>query len=431
MILNNLIYIDNKLINHKFIIQLNNDNIIINTTIQFNELIKIPIYNIYNGIVYEPILFPLKMFIFNNKVFNPYIILSTYNLKTNNDIDFFNKLNCFINDNYNLQFYSFDKLINDNNNNLFSIINKYYTLELNKLFITKNNNFNIFIKSFWNNLNIIKIYIIYILIKFPYISNKNINKFNKKFNIPKYILNLVLHIKMQSYNLIFDNQNIININNNSYFDYILSNNNNNFIDFFKDNNKLLDNNIDNLDNHIMIFNDYYLYDNKLSLLINNININKYYYIIYDNDNIKKKVLKIFVLKINNDIITISNNQNILFNNYKWYYYYPNIIFNKEYVIFNTFINNNFIKNILNYIIKITNNKIIENDNFIKLQSNKIIEYYNLNNKLSNILLFYNNFIDLNIIQEYNDFYNKIHFHLIFFNILQKNILIILKILIIF
>jgi hypothetical protein len=54
------------------------------TTDTKNSIIKIIVYNKYNGIDYIPLCFPLKMYIIDNLVFNPYIILSSYNLTSDN-----------------------------------------------------------------------------------------------------------------------------------------------------------------------------------------------------------------------------------------------------------------------------------------------------------------------------------------------------------
>uniref|UniRef100_A0A6C0ECF4 Uncharacterized protein n=1 Tax=viral metagenome TaxID=1070528 RepID=A0A6C0ECF4_9ZZZZ len=436
MIINNFIYIDNKLVNYKMIIQINNNKLIVNLLSKYNELIKIPFYNKFNGLFYEPINFPLEMIIINNKVFSPYLILSSYNLKNIEDLDFFNKLEIFISEKYNLNFFDFNYFINDNKNNLFNIINDNYLNELNQLFIIKNQDFNKFIKSFWNNLNIVKILLIYILIKFPYISTKNVNDIIKKYKIPNYILDLVIFIKNKSYDLMSNNQ---NKTIDSVITNIISNNNLNFIDFldlqlnsndniiknldFIENNNINNQIIDTTelmnDMHSMTFNNYYNHNNQNPLSLKNLKKHTHYFILieYDNtsifnlneditmkkcntnnnqmllDKYNSKIIKIFVNNINNNIITINNNKNIIYENYKWFYYYPSIIFNNDYVIFNTFINFNFTKIILKYILNLTQKNKIKKDSIINLQANKIIEYYNYNYKYSNISIIYNNFIE--------------------------------------
>ena len=76
MLFNAYILINNKLILEKIIIQKKVNRFIINLTTKYNTIIKIPVYNIYTGIYYEPIQFPLEIIIYNNYIFNPYVILS-------------------------------------------------------------------------------------------------------------------------------------------------------------------------------------------------------------------------------------------------------------------------------------------------------------------------------------------------------------------
>jgi hypothetical protein len=374
MIFKNLLFVDNKLISHKFIIQQYNNKIIINTTSQFKEIVKIPVYNKYSGLHYEPIIFPFNLIIYDNKIFNPYIILSTHSLNIINDFDFFYKLEIFINMHYKLEFYNFNDFIIPNKNNIFcDIINNNYLNEINQLFLLKKDDIINFIKSFWINFNIIKTYVIYILIKYPNINYKNINEMHKKYNIPLNILLITNCIKLKKYNLL-DNYYYINYYDNIYDDLLLKNlayENNTSIELLENNN-----------NHIMSFNDYYLYDDN-SLPIDKIIKNKYYYIYINTD----KVLKIFVNDIDNNNIKINNNKNLIFDNYKWYYFNPNIAINKDHVIFNTFINYSFINFILEYIIIIDNKNI--NNQLIKLQTNKMYEYFNISNNLCYLSILYN------------------------------------------
>mgnify|MGYP000636749065 FL=1 len=111
MIFKNLLLVDNKLFLHKFTITHKNNKISVNTTTKFTSLTKIPIYNKYTGLYYDTILFPLEMIIYEYNIFHPYIIHSTYNIKTENDFDFFYNLENFIFTNYKLKFYNFNNLI--------------------------------------------------------------------------------------------------------------------------------------------------------------------------------------------------------------------------------------------------------------------------------------------------------------------------------
>jgi len=85
------------------------------------NIVKIPVYNKYTGLLYINISLPIKFKIIdNNFIFNPYIILSSYNLDY--DIDFFYNIKKNIYENYNLTFIN----ILDN----IDIINLYNDIDL-------------------------------------------------------------------------------------------------------------------------------------------------------------------------------------------------------------------------------------------------------------------------------------------------------------
>jgi len=326
---------NNKLIYNNFYINKVNNKIIINS---LNNLSKklVPIYNIYNYLTFYSISFPLELLIIDDCIFNPYIILSSYNFDIDNNIDFFYQIKQKILEIYNLSFYNFDYLIN---NNFFEIINNNYNFNI----IDNINNNNII----WNTINIIKLYVILISI------NKNYN-YNNKF-IEK-IYNI---IKLYKYNLISEKN-----------------------------------------NNLMTFDEYY-YDN-VTLSLNNLLLNYDYFIV----NKLNKICKITILVKNNNIITINNEINIIYENYKWYNNNPEIIINKEYVIFNTFLNNNFTNEILRIIFNyyIDNNKYIyidkiysDNNNFENKEKLKELEELfitNINNFNNNLNLL--NYINLEI-----------------------------------
>ena len=93
------INIDDKLILYKFSINKLENKIIISCN---KELIKIPIYNSYNGLDYMTINTPLELIIYNENIFNPYVIISSSNLYINNEINFFNNLELILKNKYNL-----------------------------------------------------------------------------------------------------------------------------------------------------------------------------------------------------------------------------------------------------------------------------------------------------------------------------------------
>ena len=345
------ICIDDKLILNKFSINIHENQIIINSLDNKNGIIKIAIYNKYNGIDYFPICFPLKMIIINDSVFNPYIILSTYNFNIDNNIDFFYNINKILNVNFNLKLMKFNEI---DIHNLFNLINTNYINTYNLDNLQNISDINKFTNNLWFDIIIIKLIIIFILVKVPYISNTNIKEISQKYNLPKKILTISNQIKN--------------------FKYTLTNNNS--------------------DNY-MNFIEYCTRDFNKPVNISDIKKNNYYYIIINkhkkqnnndvsleltesekpNNLIINKIIKIFVHSINKNIISISNVKNILFENYKWYFYHPNNNINKDYVIYQTFNNNNFTGNIIKNIFNIE-----------LLHCNKIIEYYQIDNKKSNLLI---------------------------------------------
>ena len=93
-----------------------------------------------------------------------------------------------------------------------------------------------------------------------------------------------------------------------------------------------------------------------------------------NTNSINKVIKISIKKINEKIVNISEYKNIIFDNYKWFYFHPNIYIDFGYIYYQTFINHDFtcevIKDLLNVDL---------------IHSKKITEYYYTDFKLSNLI----------------------------------------------
>jgi len=191
MIYKNIVLFDEKLVYNKFSINKKDNKIIIKSINIKDNIIKVPVYNKFNGIDYVPICFPLEYIIIDNLIFNPYLILTSYNLQINNDIDFFYNINQIINNEYKLGTINFNDLLNNPKLNLIKILNENYIINLNKndnLILTE------FIKNFWFDINIIKLYIIYISIKYP-------NGITKNSNIPKNIQQFSNNLKKFKYSL--------------------------------------------------------------------------------------------------------------------------------------------------------------------------------------------------------------------------------------
>ena len=323
--------IPNKLIQNKFSIVSTNNMIIIDCIDIKSDRIKVPIYNIYNGIDYYPIVFPLHLPIISeeniNYLFNPYIILSSNNLNIENSIDFFYNLFEHMKTKFQFKILYFDDLINNKNINLINIL-------------------DIFEKNMWLHINIIKLFVIYILIKYPNISNKNYH------------------------NITFLNKNkILTPLDKKLFTYA------NLMKSIKYN--LFSNQIE----HCMNFIDYYKYDYKTPLKLQELKPNTHYFITEINNN-HVKTVNIYITKITNNIIT-TNTTNIVYDKYKWYshYYVNNSEITKECIIYKTFMNNVFTNeiikkiyglnanNILNYFMNESYSNFIKNDDDFEILKN--------------------------------------------------------------
>ena len=346
------ILFENKIIINKFSIKLQHNYIIIDSIELKNKILQVLVYNKFNGIDYYTVNFPLILPVIKNTCFNPYIILSSYNLQIDNDIDFFYQISKIINENYNIKFLNFKDILDDKFN-FPKIIQDNYLTNINLDNLKIHNNLEDFISTLWLNINIIKMLSIWILVKFPNISNKTIKDIINDYNIPKKILVLANNLKLLKYNLTSNNEYSMTI-----IDYISHN--------FNSPIKLLD---------LKPNNSYYLLINKFD--------NSTTEIIDTKNNSLDKVIKIFVKKITKNIITLNNSKNIIFDNYKWYYIHPNIKIDNEYIYYQTFINQDFtcelLKNLLNLDL---------------VHGKKIIDFYYKDFKISNLISLCNIFSEL-------------------------------------
>ena len=209
------------------------------------------------------------------------------------------------------------------------------------------NNINTFISSFWTLVNNIKIIIIYSLIQNNINYKKRLNRLINKFKDYKYSL--------------FDT---------------------------------------NKNDFMMTLNEYYNFDNN-NLNIKSIKDTNNYYIVKNSSESNK------IVKINPEKL---NNKNISYENYKWFYYYPNNIINNDVVLFQTFINCDFTKEIIKNILSI--------DNTV---ASRIFEYYN-NNNLDNLIYLSNIFNQLkNDLEDFNILKSNQYSDIFFEYITKKNI----------
>jgi hypothetical protein len=343
MIANFMILIDCKLISCKFIIKKQDNKIFINNIDNYDiksNIMRIPIFNDINGITYEPIIFPIEFTIIDDMLFSPYIIFSSYNFKMDNDIDFFYNLESKLYEKYNMKFMNIDYLLNENNKNkCIELLNSYYNIILST-------DINQYIKDIWQIINIVKLYVIYILLLFPQLTKK---KLHGKYNIPKKIITFSNNIRNYQYNIVDENK--------FTFEQYIDNNMYNPIDL----NSILPNTSYYIVTKDNVTKDNVTKDNVTNNDIVNLSNNKF--------------IKIDVINKTNNMIELFN-KNIFYENYYWYYFPPNIKINKTYLLFQTF------RNITDIVIK--NVFDIE-----LLHVNKIMDYYYKDNKYSNLLFFSN------------------------------------------
>jgi len=347
-----LILNENKLILNKFIIKKNNNYIIIESVDIKTNIIKIPVYNKYESISYIPVIFPLELLIINNMIFSPYIIYTSLNLNIENNLDFFYNIKTIIKEQYNLNFYDFNFLLTKKKL-FFNIINNNYNNNI-KLLNLNNSDIKVLISNFWINLNIIKLCIFYILIKY------------KDLMITNMLFNYASLLKNFKFELLLNNSNVL-----------------------------------------MSFQEFYNYNYNKTLNLSDIKINNNYYIIINNN--ENKIIKVLIKKINNNIITINNTQVINFENYKWYLFCPNLNINQMYILYKSYNNKDFTNEIIKKIFNINNDNI---NNILKFYekeaclSNILLFNDLLNNKLNEIDIIknnsYSNAFIIEIIEKYKN-----------------------------
>ncbi len=338
---------DNKLVLNKFLIKLDQGFLTINSLDITNNIIQVPVYNKFNGLDYVPISFPLKIPVIKNNVFNPYVLISSYNLLVENDIDFFYQLEKLSSAHLKLNWIKFESLFDDKIN-FGKIINDYYLDYINLENLKGITDLNTFVSKLWSNIIIIKMLTIWVLVKFPNISNKNIKEITSKYNIPKKILSYANQMKSFRYNITQNVDFAMNLN-----EYLNTN--------FNSSIKL---------SELKPASVYYILVNKND----SSTISQTATEIVTSGNQINKVIKISVKKINKNVITISETKNIIFENYKWFYFHPNIVINNDYIYYQTFINDHFACEIIKQILNID-----------PIHSKKIVEYFNKDNKLSNLM----------------------------------------------
>ncbi len=383
-----MVLIDGKLTQSKFSIELSTKDIIITSIDYKKSIIKVPIYNKFNGIDYYPIVFPLVCPIINNYYFNPYCLLSSYSLQNDNEIDFFYNLDKVINIKpLNFKQLLDDKFINSNKQcDLFKIISLNYqsNINLENIKTVETNDLNILMSTLLFNLTLLNLCVLYILVKFPLISNKTIKEIAQKHTIPKKILVLANQLKTTKYKL-----SQLNNLNMTFVDYIGTN----FL-ISQPLSELKPNNY-----YFISVNKNVVNQKTITEITDIVNDSSF---VNDDDpddvNNKTKIVKVLIKKISKNLISLSETKNLIYDNYKWYLYHPNTTINFDYIVYQTSVNSMFMNEIIKNLLCIENT-----------HSTKLIDYWFVPNesKLSNLLILGN------IFENYKEKVND-------FNILKSN-----------
>lgn len=352
-----IVLIDGKLTHCTFSIHISNDTIRINQLDYIDCHVKVPVYTIYNGLDYIPIFFPLEMQILNNKVINQYICVTSYNSNVNNDLDFFYQIRIVL-QSHNVDFYKLSDVVDNEN---FRVITKYFTDNFTIDYSINHTDIRKFAKYLWDKFTIIRSYLLIVLVKYPNLTNKNIKELLTKYQVNKKILGILSSLKEITYRL-DESSTDIKMTFSEYCELNCT-----APLKYKD---------------IKVGCSYYITLNSTDLLTTDIEAPL---------DIKTKTVKINVKNKNNNLVTISENRSIIFDNYKWFYYYPKLIINKDNVLYRTFINNDFIVETIRTLFNIE-----------KVHASKINDFYVKNFDYSGLMIL------ANVFQNNKDFLDDIN-----------------------
>jgi len=351
---------DDKILFSDFILSLDSSNTIelkiYNRNYEDKRMrLKVPLCNNFEGITYLDLFFPLKLKVLNGTkkiIFNNFIqkiFLSQNNLS----IDFFINLEKYIKAEYNFEFLKKTDLLPlekhiwnfwNNYDDEIPIINNLETIsklcEVSQLYLN---------------------FLTYLLYLNPNFTNKSIKDYQKKFDITKKIVNITNAIKLNKYS-------------------IFSSNEYSFIEHY---NRL------NLNIKTEALSSG-AYSPEVSL--NELKIGFKYFIKSMENN---KFFQVEIKNISDEIIHTNNNQAYIYNNYKWYFYIPNLEFDIDIILFNLLNNQNNFQELFEK----TNLKIDP------VHTKKLLEYYNNNNNECSLiylrLYFEETYSDLEILKRNN------------------------------
>ena len=342
MIIKLPVCIDDKILFNYFILNKDNDNIILECfDIKYEKKIKkmkVPLCNNFEGISYIDIYFPYNIKIINDKLICNNFFEKVFLSHNQLDIDFFYNLEKITKSEFNLDFINKEDL-----KTLESKIWKYW-VNYDDIVTTENN--DLFLKNLWNVLKLYYNFSIYLIYLKPDFTNKTIKEYLKIHKLEKKILNLANVIKALKFSIYSSNE--------------------------------------------YIFNEHFIRLEDKKVKLSELKIGYKYFIKNLDGN---KFFQIEIENINDNMIQTESRQVFIYNNYEWYFYICNLDLDFDTLIFYMMKN----EKIYEELMERTNLKIES------IHSKKIMEYYNKNNDCALIYFrkYFDNYTDFEILKRNN------------------------------
>jgi hypothetical protein len=197
MIIKLPVCIDDKILFNYFILNKENDNIILECfDIKYEKKIKkmkVPLCNNFEGISYIDIYFPYNIKIINDKLICNNFFEKVFLSHNQLEIDFFYNLEKITKSEFNLDFI--------NKEDLKTLESKIWKYWVNYDDIITTENYELFLKNLWNVLKLYYNFSIYLIYLKPDFTNKTIKEYLKIHKLEKKILNLANVIKALKFSI--------------------------------------------------------------------------------------------------------------------------------------------------------------------------------------------------------------------------------------
>jgi hypothetical protein len=342
MIIKLPVCIDDKILFNYFILNKENDNIILECfDIKYEKKIKkmkVPLCNNFEGISYIDIYFPYNIKIINDKLICNNFFEKVFLSHNQLEIDFFYNLEKITKSEFNLDFI--------NKEDLKTLESKIWKYWVNYDDIITTENYELFLKNLWNVLKLYYNFSIYLIYLKPDFTNKTIKEYLKIHKLEKKILNLANVIKALKFSIYSSNE--------------------------------------------YIFNEHFIRLEDKKVKLSELKIGYKYFIKNLDGN---KFFQIEIENINDNMIQTESQQVFIYNNYEWYFYICNLDLDFDTLIFYMMKN----EKIYEELMERTNLKIES------IHSKKIMEYYNKNNDCALIYFrkYFDNYTDFEILKRNN------------------------------